>query len=67
MAAAQGPGTEQSPENNLRNWLDCIRTRQTPVSNAEVAYYSTMACFMANRAYNTRTRVEWDRGWDLPA
>lgn len=65
--AAKGPGTEQSPENNLRNWLDCIRTRQTPVSNAEVAYYSTMACFMANRAYNTRTRVEWDRGWDLPA
>jgi len=64
--AAKGPGTEQSPENNLRNWLECMRTRQTPVSNAVVAYYSTMACFMANRAYNTKSRVEWDPAWDLP-
>jgi len=65
--AATGPGTPQSAENNLRNWLECVRTRQTPVSNAVVAYYSTMACFMANRAYNTKSRVEWDPAWDLPA
>jgi predicted dehydrogenase len=65
--AVKGLGTQQSPDNNLRNWLECMRSRQTPVSNVEVAYYSTMACFMANRAYNTKSRVEWDPAWDLPA
>jgi predicted dehydrogenase len=65
--AAKGTGGFQSPENNLRNWLECIRTRQKCVSNEEVAYYSTMACFMANQAYKTRSRIEWDPAWDLPA
>ena len=65
--AGKGPGTSQTAEYNLRNWLECIRTRQKSVSNEEVAYYSTMACFMANQAYKTRSRIEWDPAWDLPA
>jgi predicted dehydrogenase len=65
--AAKGAGTQASAEVILRNWLECIKSRQKPVANAEEAYYSTVACFMANRAYQTQSRVLWDPAWDLPA
>jgi predicted dehydrogenase len=51
----------------LENWIDCIRTRRQTVANEEAAYWSTLACFMMNRAWLTRTRVEWRPEWDLPA
>ena len=65
--AFRGPGTGASAEGLLRNWLECLRTRRQPVVNAEVAYYSCAACFMAARAFRTQSRVTWDPKWDLPA
>lgn len=59
--SATGPGTDVL----LQNWLECIRTRQTPIANVEVAYYSTMACFMANQAYQRKARVVWDPAWNI--
>jgi predicted dehydrogenase len=64
--AETAPGTGASAENLVRNWVECIRTRQQPVASAEEAYYSTMACFMAAQAFRTQSRVVWDRKWDLP-
>lgn len=51
----------------LENWIDCIRTRRKTIANEEAAYWSTVACFMMNRAWLTRSRVEWRGEWDLPA
>ena len=65
--AYKGPGTQATATNNLKNWLDSMRTRQKPVSNVEAAYYSTVACAMAGQAYRTKSRVVWDPKWDLPA
>jgi len=64
---AKAIGGHQSAEPLLRNWLDCIRTRQRTVANEVEAYYSTMACFMANQSYRTQSKVVWDSVWDLPA
>jgi hypothetical protein len=36
-----------------------------PHCNEEEAYYSTLACFMANRAFQTRSRVVWDPKWEV--
>jgi predicted dehydrogenase len=60
-------GTIPNAEPHLKNWLDCIRTRQKAVANEEEGYYSTMACFMGNYAYRTHSRVVWDEKWTLPA
>ncbi len=65
-SAATGPGSPFSAEYLLRNWLECLRTRQKPVSNEETGYYSAIACFMCNQAYRTKTRVVWDPSWALP-
>jgi predicted dehydrogenase len=64
---AKGPGKGATAAYNLRNWVECIRSRQRSVCNEEVAYYSTMACFMAAQAYKTKSRVVWDKTWDLPS
>ncbi|HVX65753.1 MAG TPA: Gfo/Idh/MocA family oxidoreductase [Bryobacteraceae bacterium] len=63
--AVKAAGTQASAEGVLRNWLECIRTRQKPAANEVEAYYSTVACHMANVAYRTQDRVRWDPAWDL--
>ena len=65
--AAKGPGKSAYAEWNLKNWLDCIRTRKRPVANEEVAYYSTTTCAMASLAYRTGTKILWNDAWNLPA
>jgi hypothetical protein len=67
LPAEKGPGTQASAENILKDWLKCMRTRRKTVCNEEEAYYSTVACFMANRAFQTKQRVVWDEQWNLPA
>jgi predicted dehydrogenase len=63
--------TVQTPAANaeliLKNWLDSIRSRTKPVANEEEGYYSAVACFMANQAYRTRSRVVWNNDWNLPS
>lgn len=54
-------------ETILPDWLECIRTRARPIVNEEEGYYSSMACFIANQAFATGTRVTWEKAWDLPA
>ena len=64
--AFEGPGAGASAAPVLKDWVECIKSRKRTIANEEVAYYSTMACFMAAEAYKTKARVEWKREWDLP-
>jgi predicted dehydrogenase len=66
QAAAKVPMPPTNAETILPNWIECIRTRNKPVANEEEGYYSSVACFMANLAYNRKTRVVWNPKWDLP-
>lgn len=65
--AARVAGPDARADDLLKDWLDAMRTRRKPVANEEAAYYSTVVCAMAVMAYETRSRVAWDRAWDLPA
>lgn len=42
------------------NFLECIRTRQRPISDIEVCHKSTATCLLANVAYRAGMRVDWD-------
>jgi predicted dehydrogenase len=67
LPADKAPGGPPDADELLKNWLDCIRTRQKPIADEEAGYYSSMACFMGAMAYRTKSRVEWDRKWELSA
>ena len=44
-----------------------MRTRKRTVANEEEGHYTAVACFMANRAFQTKSRVLWSADWELPA
>ncbi len=64
-AAAEGDGVPATADVVLKNWMECIRTRQKPIANVEEGYYSSMACFMANQAYQKKARIVWDAAWNI--
>jgi hypothetical protein len=47
-------------DNHVRNFLDCIKTRQQPTSPAEVAHRSISACHVANICKRLGRPVKWD-------
>ena len=44
----------------IRNFLDCIKSRQTPLCPLEEGHRSTTFAHLANIALATRTRLLWD-------
>ncbi|MDX9973117.1 MAG: Gfo/Idh/MocA family oxidoreductase [FCB group bacterium] len=47
-------------DNHVRAFLDCVKTRQECVSNAEVAHRSITACHVANICKRLDRPVKWD-------
>jgi predicted dehydrogenase len=58
---------QTNAETILRNWIECMRDRKRTVANEDEGYYSAVACYMANRAFQTKSRVVWNKEWELPA
>ncbi len=44
----------------IRNFLDCIRSRETPLCSLEEGHRSTSFAHLANIALATKTRLLWD-------
>jgi predicted dehydrogenase len=44
-------------QDHMTNWVDCIRSRNTPNASAEIGYRSAIAVHMANLAYRQKQRV----------
>lgn len=42
------------------NWLDCMRTRQQPISPAEVGHRSCSACLVHHVVMKLKRKVKWD-------
>ena len=47
-------------DNHVREFLNCVRTRRQPVSNADVAHRSISACHAANVCVRVGRPVRWD-------
>ncbi len=43
-----------------KNWLECIRTRGTPISEIERCVKSSVACILANISLRSKTWLDWD-------
>ena len=47
-------------EKHIRNFLDCIKSRQRPTADVEQGHRSTTFSHLANIALETKLRIEWD-------
>lgn len=45
---------------HVRNFLDCVKSRQRPISDIEIGHRSTSVCLLGNVAYRSKQRIEWD-------
>ena len=43
-----------------KNWLECIKTRQKPISEIETCVRSSTACILANLSLRHKTWLDWD-------
>jgi predicted dehydrogenase len=45
---------------HLQNWLDCIRSRDTPVADVEIGHRSISVCHLANIVRQVGRPLDWD-------
>jgi predicted dehydrogenase len=45
---------------HIQNWLDCIKTRQLPNADVEIAHRSITVCHLLNITRELNRRVRWD-------
>jgi predicted dehydrogenase len=50
----------QHSDNHVRNWLDCIKTRQKPICDVEIGHRTASVCHLGNIARWTGRRLRWD-------
>jgi predicted dehydrogenase len=43
-----------------RNFVECIRTRQKPISEIETCVRSSTVCLLANLSMRFKSRIDWD-------
>jgi predicted dehydrogenase len=77
------PGRSAAPEEHggseqhfahVKNFLECLRSREKPASDIEAMHWATTTCHLANISYKVGRRIFWDaenercyRGYDIKA
>jgi predicted dehydrogenase len=54
-------GNQSLTVQHIRNFVDCIKTRQRTNCDMETGHRSTTFALLANIALATKSRIEWDR------
>lgn len=57
---AANTGADELTNAHMRNWLECLRSRQQPHAPVEAGYQHSIATIMANAAGRTGERVTFD-------
>ena len=45
---------------HLKNFIECVRTRQKPVADVEIGHRSTIVPHLGNIAFRTGRKISWD-------
>ena len=61
MEAMKEPGSSnQQFDLHARNFLDCVKTRERPISDIEGGHQVTTTCHLANISFRTGRKIHWD-------
>jgi predicted dehydrogenase len=59
--AMKEPGSsEEQFDLHVRNFLDCVKSRQRPIADVEDGHQITTACHLANISLRTGRKIQWD-------
>lgn len=59
-ASMEMDSVNNSHLDHVRNFLDCVKSRQRPTSDIEIGHRSTSACLLGNVALRGKQRIVWD-------
>jgi hypothetical protein len=59
-ATAASTGVDSDTSANVRNWMECIRSRKTPNADIDAGYRHSVALCMTIAALQTGQRVGFD-------
>lgn len=54
-----GPGPDARPA-HVRNFLDCVKSREQPVEHVELGHYVSTVAHLGNLALRTQSQIDWD-------
>ena len=57
---AAGTGGADYHQLHVKNFLECMDSRQRPRSDVEIGHNSMIACHLGNIAFRIKRRVQWD-------
>lgn len=60
VATAANTGVDAMTSAHIRNWMECVRSRQTPNASVEAGYNHSIACIMTTAALHTGQRATFD-------
>jgi predicted dehydrogenase len=60
VIASANTGGDKLTSNHIRNWMECIRSRQQPNAPVEAGYSHSIATIMTNAAVHTGQKVTFD-------
>jgi len=56
------PGPDEVHDAHVRNFLDCIKSRQRPNADMEIGYNSALPCLLALESLQQGKVLTWDAG-----
>jgi hypothetical protein len=59
-ASMEMPSVNNEHFDHVRNFVDCVKSRQRPISDIEIGHRSTSACLLGNVALRSQQRIVWD-------
>ncbi|MHA4895302.1 Gfo/Idh/MocA family protein [Pedobacter sp. PWIIR3] len=61
VVASANTGGDKLTSAHMRNWMECVRSRQQPNAPVEAGYYHSIANIMANAAARTGQKATFDK------
>ena len=58
-AETHEPGNDGRPA-HVRNFLDCVKSREMPTENLEIAHHVSTVAHLGNLAFRSQAEVHWD-------
>ena len=58
-SSKHGPGPDARPA-HVRNFLDCMKSREQPVENLDVGHFVSTVAHLGNVSLRTGSAIEWD-------
>ncbi|MBI4660575.1 MAG: Gfo/Idh/MocA family oxidoreductase [Verrucomicrobia bacterium] len=60
LEAKKFPGSGDARPAHVRNFLDCVKSRQTPVENLELGHHVSSVAHLGNIALRSGRKIVWD-------